>query len=103
MDTKAAEPIVNPRPDLITEQFIRVLESAGVTEAWSFGSVSRGEECPDSDVDLLVTFDRDVFIFDRVDLADQLSRLAGRKVDLLTKIHPFFEPCIRPTLVPIPL
>ena len=103
MGTTVTDPIVNPRPDLITEPFIRALASAGVTEAWLFGSVSRGEECPDSDIDLLVTFDRDVFIFDRMDLADQLSRLAGRKVDLLTRIHPFFEPYIRPTLVPIPL
>jgi len=101
MDTKAADPIVNPRPDLITEPFVRMLESAGATEAWLFGSVARGEERPDSDIDLLVIFDREIFLFDRMDLADQLSRLAGRKVDLLTKIHPFFEPYIRPTLVPI--
>ena len=67
-----------------------------------FGSVARGEEHPDSDIDLLVTFDREIFLFDRMDLAEQLSDIADRKVDLLTKIHPFFEPYIRPTLVPIP-
>ena len=77
--------------------------SSGVTEAWLFGSISRGEERADSDIDLLVMFDREVFLFDRMDLADRLSELAGRRVDLLTKIHPFFEPYIRPTLVPVPL
>jgi predicted nucleotidyltransferase len=103
MDTTAADPIANPRPDLITEPFLVALVEAGVTQAWLFGSVARHEERPDSDVDLLVTFDRDVFLFDRMDLADQLSGLIGRRVDLLTNIHPVFEPYIRPTLVPIPL
>ena len=103
MSTLAAKPIENPRPDLITQPFLAALGAAGVTHAWLFGSVSRGEERPDSDIDLLVTFDRDVFIFDRMDLADQLSRLIGRRVDLFTNIHPVFEPYIRPTLVPIPL
>lgn len=103
MSTLAAKPIENPRPDLFTQPFLAALRTAGVTHAWLFGSVSRGEERPDSDIDLLVSFDRDVFIFDRMDLADQLSRLIGRRVDLLTNIHPVFEPYIRPTLVPIPL
>ena len=103
MDTTNAARIANPRPDLITESLLAALSAAGVTQAWLFGSVARGEERPDSDIDLLVTFDRDVFLFDRMDLADQLSQLIGRRVDLLTKIHPVFEPCIRPTLMPIPL
>jgi predicted nucleotidyltransferase len=92
-----------PRPDVITGAFLAALRQAGVTQAWLYGSVARGEERPDSDIDLLVTFDRDIFLFDRMDLAGQLSRLAGRRVDLNTKIHPFFEPYIRPTLIPIPL
>lgn len=103
MGTTSVACIVNPRPDLISDQFIRLLQSAGATEAWLFGSVARGEEGPQSDIDLLVAFDHDIFLFDRMDLADQLSKLSGCKVELLTKIHPFFEPYIRPTLVPIPL
>lgn len=103
MDRTAPTSIPNPRPDIITEPFIALLSSAGVTAAWLFGSAARGEERADSDIDLLVTFDREVFLFDRMDIADRLSELAGRRVDLLTKIHPFFEPYIRPTLVPIPL
>ncbi|MCA9858898.1 MAG: nucleotidyltransferase domain-containing protein [Thermomicrobiales bacterium] len=103
MEAAATRPITNPRPEILTEQFLSALRAAGVTEAFLFGSVACGEERSDSDLDLLVTFDREVFLFDRMDIADQLSNLAGRKIDLLTKIHPFFEPYIRPTLVPIPL
>ena len=45
-----------PRPDLITDRFLEVLREYGVVEASLFGSVSRGEERPDSDLDLLVTY-----------------------------------------------
>ena len=103
MESTTATQIPNPRPDLLTEPFLQVLGAAGATEAWLFGSVSRGEERPESDIDLLVTFGRKISLFERMDLADELSRLAGRKVDSLANIHPAIEPYICPTLVPIPL
>ncbi|MBM4180184.1 MAG: nucleotidyltransferase family protein [Betaproteobacteria bacterium] len=49
-----------------------------------FGSVARGEEGPDSDVDFLVEFDQGYDLFaQRLPLARQLSELLGRPVDLL--------------------
>ncbi|MFT4194931.1 nucleotidyltransferase family protein [Ottowia sp.] len=49
-----------------------------------FGSVARGEEGPDSDVDFLVEFDRGYDLFaQRLPLARELSRLVGRPVDLI--------------------
>jgi predicted nucleotidyltransferase len=49
-----------------------------------FGSVARGEERPDSDVDFLVEFDHGYDLFtQRLPLARQLSELIGRPVDLL--------------------
>lgn len=49
-----------------------------------FGSVARGEEGPDSDVDFLVEFDQGYDLFaQRLPLAGQLSELLGRPVDLL--------------------
>lgn len=49
-----------------------------------FGSVARGEERPDSDVDLLVELDRGYDLFmQRMPLTDQLSELFGRRVDLV--------------------
>ena len=35
-----------------------------VVKAWLFGSFARGEERPDSDVDLLVEYDKDARISD---------------------------------------
>lgn len=64
---------------------------AGLCRRWRilelslFGSVARGASRPDSDVDLLVTFDPDApwSTLDIVDLRDELTRLFARNVDLV--------------------
>lgn len=49
-----------------------------------FGSVARGEERPDSDVDLLVEFPRGYDIFaQRLPLTESLADLLGRRVELV--------------------
>ncbi len=49
-----------------------------------FGSVARGEERPDSDVDFLVEFDHGYDLFtQRLPLTRQLAELLGRPVDLV--------------------
>lgn len=52
-----------------------------------FGSVARGEDRPDSDVDLLVRFapENHGGLFQLVRMESDLERLLGRKVDLLTE------------------
>ncbi len=52
-----------------------------------FGSVARGAAGPDSDVDFLVEFDPDakVGLLHLCGMANELSDLIGRKVDLGTK------------------
>ncbi len=80
-----------------------MLKHAGVVKAFLFGSVLRGEEQNGSDIDLFVVFGHDHSLVEQLDLMIKLSRLTGREVDLLTDIHPVFEPYITPTLVPIPL
>jgi uncharacterized protein len=51
-----------------------------------FGSRAKGTARPDSDVDLLVTFEP-TFLpgFEFFALADDLERLFGRRVDMLTR------------------
>lgn len=49
-----------------------------------FGSVARGEERPDSDVDFLVDFPRGYDLFaQRLPLAEQLEDLLHRRVELV--------------------
>lgn len=92
-----------PRPDVITVEFVALLKRAGVDKAFLFGSFSRGEERPDSDIDIFVRFGHDHRLVEQLDLMVKLSRLTGRDVEVLTEIDPIFEPYILPTLVPIPL
>lgn len=56
-----------------------------VTELSFFGSVLRDDFGPDSDVDVLVTFDSDAgwSLLDLVTMQDELASIVGRKVDLL--------------------
>ncbi|MDE3166377.1 MAG: nucleotidyltransferase family protein [Acidobacteriota bacterium] len=59
----------------------------GVRELSVFGSAARNEMGPESDFDLLVEFlpDAQVDLVDYAGLMLDLSRLLGRKVDLVSK------------------
>ena len=52
-------------------------------DVYVFGSCARKEETPDSDIDLMITFNGTT-LFDLVGLGDGLEKLLGRKVDLLS-------------------
>ena len=57
-----------------------------VKKAWLFGSFSRGEETADSDVDILVEFDRSgkpVTLLTYARIWRELEELLGRDVDLV--------------------
>lgn len=106
MNESLASVVVEPidgMPPVISEAFLSILRSYDVIEAWIFGSTVEGTAQPDSDIDLLVRFDTPVTLFAQIDLVDALTRLTGRQIDLMTAIHPAFEPYIRPTLVALPL
>lgn len=58
-----------------------------VERAWLFGSVSRGEETPQSDVDILVKFDynQKVGLFKHAAMISDLEELLKRSVDLVSE------------------
>jgi len=59
-----------------------ILKRHGVTRAGVFGSVVRGEETDDSDIDILVEIERRMSLLDFVGLKIELEEALGRKVDL---------------------
>ncbi len=66
----------------------------GASHLRVFGSVARGEETPQSDVDFVVEFPRGYDLFlQRLPLAQQLADLVGRRVDLVPEHE--FNPHIR--------
>ena len=58
-----------------------------VKELALFGSVLREDFRPDSDVDVLVTFEEDTHwsLFEMIDMQDELKEVLGRKVDLVER------------------
>lgn len=58
----------------------------GIRKLSLFGSVLKGTDGPDSDVDLLVEFEPDAIpgLLEIVEMEDELSGLVGRRVDLRT-------------------
>jgi len=67
------------------------LQKLGVVSLAVFGSVAREESTQQSDIDLLVDFDRDVGLFHLFELQHRLEEIIGvPKIDLIQKgaIHP---------------
>ena len=72
------------------DQILSVLLPCGVRRIAIFGSVVRGEDTPDSDVDILVKLKAPgerppLGLFRWVDLEEELGQRLGRKVDLVTE------------------
>ena len=44
--------------EMITQQIADYFKTQPVLKAWLFGSFARGEQTPESDVDILVQFDQ---------------------------------------------
>jgi len=74
----------------------QTLRKQPVLRAWLFGSWSRMEERPDSDIDLLVDFDREkqkISLLDHIGFQQELEELLKKDVDYVTNgtLLPFAE------------
>ncbi|ARJ64356.1 hypothetical protein WV31_00920 [Magnetospirillum sp. ME-1] len=65
------------------EEILRLAALHGAANVRVFGSVARGEDREDSDIDLLVHMEDGRSLLDMVRLWDQLGSLLGRKVDVV--------------------
>jgi predicted nucleotidyltransferase len=62
-----------------------------------FGSTSRGEERPESDIDLIVDFGAPKGFFELIRLEDELQAVFDRQVDLVTE--PGLSPDLRRSIL----
>jgi predicted nucleotidyltransferase len=62
-----------------------ISQEYGVIEIGVFGSYVRGESTDNSDVDILVSFDKPLGFFKFLELEERLSEWLGAPVDLVTK------------------
>lgn len=63
----------------------RLLAEQGAKKIAVFGSYVRGEEKPESDIDILVEFKERKSLLEFVKIERELSHSIGKKVDLLTE------------------
>jgi predicted nucleotidyltransferase len=72
------------------------LRGQGVTHVALFGSVARGEQRPDSDIDILVELDPEIVvtIFDYAGVKDFISDMFDSPVDVVSREG--LKPLVRP-------
>jgi len=66
----------------IKKKIIPILKRHGVSRAGIFGSVVRGEETKESDIDVLVEIESRMSLLDFVGLKLELEDALGKRVDL---------------------
>ena len=69
----------------MTQQIAEYFKTQPVLKAWLFGSFARGDQREDSDVDILVQFDRSspIGLLAYIRMHRELEEKLGRKVDLV--------------------
>ena len=77
----------------IMSKITPVLVEHDVVKASLFGSIVRGEDSSDSDIDIIVEFSGEKSLMDLAGLRIDLEELLGRKVDVLTfdSLHPLLK------------
>ena len=70
--------------DYLSSAVSRVLAQYDVSEAYLFGSFARGEQTPDSDIDLRLICGNTMTFGTLYELSHELEKELGRKVDIVT-------------------
>ena len=74
---------INQFRKILQEELPRLMAEYSVDTLKIFGSFIRGEETPDSDLDILVTFQTTPGLIRFISLENELTDLLGIKVDLV--------------------
>ena len=70
---------------IITKMIAEYFKTQPILKAWLFGSFARGEETPDSDIDLLVVYDENarVSLLKHTAMIVDLETILNRPVDIV--------------------
>jgi len=70
---------------VLTQQKPLLLETYQLTRLGIFGSYARGEQTDESDIDVLVDYEKAPTLWRLIELRDYLSELFAIKVDVVTR------------------
>lgn len=87
----------------IKSKIAPILKKYGVEYAGLFGSAAREEDTLNSDVDILVSIERPIGVYEFIGLQFDLEKVLERKVDLVSKraINKYVKPYIEKDLISI--
>ena len=70
---------------MIQQTIADYFKTQPVRKAWLFGSFARGEETPDSDIDILVEYDENarISLLTISHMMGDLEKSTGRRIDLI--------------------
>ncbi len=85
------------------KRIVNLARSHGARSVSVFGSLARGEEDAESDIDLLIELDPDRSLLDIVAMKLDIEDLTGRKVDIVTRkgVSPYLAEKIFEEAVPL--
>ena len=76
----------------------RVLAQYDISEAYLFGSFARGEQTPNSDIDLRLVCGNAMTFGTLYELSHELERELGRKVEIVTNPPEHMRPAFRKSI-----
>jgi len=84
---------MNQNKTEIYNKIVEFLKAKGATKVAVFGSYVRNEETPESDIDVMIDFERPIGLFEFVRIERELEELIGVKIDLVMDggINPLVE------------
>ena len=85
-------------PTDISTAASRVLAQYDVSEAYLFGSFARGEQTPNSDIDLRLACGNAMTFGTLYELSHELERELGRKVEIVTNPPEHMRPAFRKSI-----
>jgi predicted nucleotidyltransferase len=80
MPATAVHPLLSSR----RAEILGIASRCGISHLRVFGSFARGEDRPDSDIDLLVDLEPGRSLLDLIAAKQDIEDLLGRKVDIIT-------------------
>jgi len=80
----------------IQKKISPIFRKYGIRRASVFGSISRGEATPQSDIDILVVIGKPMGLFTYLLMKREIENRLGKKIDLVTEksINRFIRPHI---------